>query len=64
MEMSGELLDAGLLHAEVRTVAGDGLARYTEEPVLTEGRLSWREGPKRSLNDRILRPASDPFQAL
>jgi phosphogluconate dehydratase len=27
--MIGELLDAGLLHEDVRTVAGDGLARYT-----------------------------------
>ncbi|WP_413864669.1 phosphogluconate dehydratase [Albidovulum sp.] len=61
--MIGELLDAGLLHEDVRTVVGDGLARYTEEPVLTEGQLSWREGPKHSLNDRILRPASDPFQS-
>ena len=31
----GELLDAGLLHADVRTVAGDGgLMRYRAEPVL------------------------------
>ncbi|WP_413870361.1 phosphogluconate dehydratase [Albidovulum sp.] len=59
----GELLGAGLLHEDVRTVAGDGLSRYTGEPVLTDGRLSWREGPTRSLNDRILRPAADPFQS-
>ena len=58
----GELLEAGLLHEDVVTVAGDGLGRYTEEPVLAEGRLAWRPGPGRSHNDRILRPASDPFQ--
>ncbi len=58
----GELLDAGLLHGDVRTVAGDGLARYTAEPVLEDGHLIWREGPKATLNDRILRPAADPFQ--
>ncbi|KAB2877828.1 MAG: phosphogluconate dehydratase, partial [Albidovulum sp.] len=58
----GELLDAGLLHEDVRTVAGDGLRRYAEEPVLAEGRLAWRDGPKATLNDRILRPAADPFQ--
>ena len=58
----GELLDAGLLHEDVRTVAGDGLRRYAGEPVLADGRLTWREGPKSTLNDRILRPAADPFQ--
>ena len=60
--MIGELLEAGLLHGDVRTVAGDGLARYTREPVLGEGGLEWREGTRASLNKRILRPAADPFQ--
>lgn len=59
--MIGELLDAGLLHEDVRTVAGDGLHRYTQEPVLDDGVLTWREGPRKTLNDRILRPAGDPF---
>ena len=60
--MIGELLEAGLLHGDVRTVAGDGLARYTQEPVLGEGGLEWREGARASLNEKILRPATDPFQ--
>ena len=60
--MIGELLDAGLLHDDTRTVAGDGLARYTKEPKLIEGALVWDEGAGASLNDKILRPASDPFQ--
>ena len=58
----GQLLDAGLLHADARTIAGDGLEPYRTEPVLIEGRLDWRAGPATSLNDRILRSASDPFQ--
>jgi len=58
----GQLLDAGLLHPDVLTVAGDGLALYRREPGLQDGRLVWREGTGDSLNDRILRPASDPFQ--
>ena len=57
----GQLLDAGLLHPDAKTVAGDGLSAYRQEPVLTEGRLSWRDGPTASLNDKIVRPASDPF---
>ena len=54
--MIGELLEAGLLHGDVRTVAGDGLARYTREPVLGDGGLAWREGAPASLNEKILRP--------
>lgn len=57
------LLRAGLLHADVNTVAGPGLTRYTQDPKLIEGRLTWVEGPEESLNDRILRPAADPFAA-
>ena len=56
-----QLLDAGLLHPDAKTVSGDGLAAYSQEPVLDAGRLTWRDGPKTSLNDKIVRPASDPF---
>ncbi len=58
----GQLLDAGLLHPDAKTVAGDGLAAYRQEPKLTGGRLGWSDGPATTLNDKILRPASDPFQ--
>ncbi|MBK1635614.1 phosphogluconate dehydratase [Rhodovulum adriaticum] len=60
--MIGELLAAGLLHPDTRTVAGEGLAAYTREPKLTEGAVHWSDGPDHSHNDKILRPASDPFQ--
>ena len=58
----GQLLDAGLLHPDARTVAGEGLAHYRQEPTLAEGRLTWADGPNTSLNDKIVRPAADPFQ--
>lgn len=57
----GQLLDAGLLHPDAKTVAGDGLAAYRQEPVLDAGRLAWRDGPTHSLNDKVARPAADPF---
>ncbi len=60
--MIGQLLDAGLLHPDAKTVLGTGLADYRDEPRLNDGLLSWTEGPKNSLNDKILRPAQDPFQ--
>ena len=59
--MIGDLLDAGLLHDDTVTVAGDGLAHYAREPKLLDGRVIYADGPKVSLNDRILRPAADPF---
>ena len=40
-----ELLGAGLLHGDVPTVAGEGLAAYCREPWLEEGRLAWRDLP-------------------
>ena len=62
--MIRHLLEAGLLHEDVRTVAGGGLNRYTTEPKLKSGRIVWEEGPRESLNDKILRPASDPFAPI
>src|SRR5690606_14873902 len=56
-----ELLKAGLLHEDVRTVAGDGLAHYTQEPYLDEGKLAWRPVTPVSLDTEVLRPADDPF---
>ena len=61
--MIGELLDAGLLHDDTRTVAGDGLGRYTQEPKLIDGALVWTEGAGASLNDKILRPVGRSLPA-
>jgi phosphogluconate dehydratase len=58
------LLDAGLLHEDVQTVAGPGLRRYTQEPrLLEDGSVTWVDGPKESLDPEVLRPATDPFAA-
>ncbi|GIX22078.1 MAG: phosphogluconate dehydratase [Gammaproteobacteria bacterium] len=59
----GQLLDGGLLHADVYTVAGEGLAAYRREPFLDGERLVWRDGPTRSLDRDIVRPLDDPFDA-
>jgi phosphogluconate dehydratase len=61
--MIGDLLEAGLLHESVRTVAGDGLRRYAQEPKLdAAGDLYWTDVTRKSLDSKILRPAADPFQ--
>jgi phosphogluconate dehydratase len=56
-----ELLDAGLLHEDVATVAGQGLRAYTREPWLQDDALAWRELPLQSPALDILRPAAEPF---
>ncbi|HTY51553.1 MAG TPA: phosphogluconate dehydratase [Steroidobacteraceae bacterium] len=56
-----ELLAAGLMHADVRTVAGEGLGAYAREPWLSPAGLAWRDAPATSGDTSVLRPASDPF---
>ncbi|TDF62443.1 phosphogluconate dehydratase [Cupriavidus sp. L7L] len=56
-----ELLQAGLLHEDVQTVAGPGLARYTQEPVMRDGVLQWREGATASGDAQVVASAAAPF---
>ena len=58
-----ELLRAGLLHPDVRTVAGGGLHAYTCEPYLDHGQLAWRDLPQASGDRQVLRCIDDPFSA-
>ena len=57
------LLDAGLLHNDVLTVMGPGLETFCQEPVLEAGSISWKPVLETSLDTKVLRPASDPFDA-
>ncbi|CAJ2797735.1 phosphogluconate dehydratase [Burkholderia pseudomallei] len=56
------LLQGGLLHEDVTTVAGKGLAHYTKEPRLIDGKLTWVDGVGESADDKVLRPIAAPFQ--
>jgi phosphogluconate dehydratase len=58
-----ELLDAGLLHEDVKTVLGQGLRRWAEEPWLDGGRIAWRPCPAESLDPAVLASAKSPFSA-
>ncbi|MEO8103438.1 MAG: phosphogluconate dehydratase [Betaproteobacteria bacterium] len=58
-----ELLSAGLLHGDVLTVAGQSLARYTEEPRLNGETITWTAAPMVSGDDGVLRTAAAPFSA-
>ena len=57
-----ELLDAGLAHADVLTVAAGGMRAYAEEPVLDGDALAWRPAPAQSGDDAMLRPVAQAFQ--
>jgi phosphogluconate dehydratase len=55
------LLEAGLLHRDVVTVGGEGLGDYARAPKLDGETLIWENAPSTSLDESILRPASNPF---
>ncbi|RQR56834.1 phosphogluconate dehydratase [Burkholderia sp. Bp9125] len=56
------LLEAGLLHEDVTTVAGRGLSHYTKEPKLIDGKLTWVDGAAESHDTKVLRAIGEPFQ--
>lgn len=56
-----QLLQQGLLHHDVQTVAGFGLTQYTLEPWLNNGQLEWREGPTYSFNPDVIAEIGKPF---
>ena len=63
----GELMGEGLLHDDVKTVAGgDGLIEYTREPFRNAhaeaDTILWKEGPKESLDPDILGSVAKPFR--
>ncbi len=59
-----ELLAGGLLHGDVATVWGSGLADYAAEPVLgARGGLAWTPAPVASLSPAVLRGVAEPFDA-
>jgi len=62
--MIRELLGAGLLHGDARSVWGERLADYAVEPRLGgDGEISWVEAARESGDSSVLRGAAEPFQA-
>lgn len=59
--LTRELLDAGLLHGDIATVGGADLHAYAQEPFLDGEALSWRDAPKLSADESVLRGAGAPF---
>ena len=57
-----ELLNAGLMHADVLTVRCGGIREFTREPYLDGASLQWLDAGD-SKDDSIVRSAADPFSA-
>ncbi|SFK56634.1 phosphogluconate dehydratase [Methylocapsa palsarum] len=57
----GQLLEAGALHEDARTVSGQTLEACGREPYLDEGRLAYRPAVAASRDESVLRPFARPF---
>ena len=59
-----QLLDAGLLHGDVKTICGVGLDDYRCEARLgADGRIERIPAPTQSRDTAVLRPVAQPFRA-
>ncbi len=58
-----ELLDSGLAHRDLLTVADGGMDAYADEPLLDGDVLKWQPSPATSGDDEMLRPVSNAFTA-
>ena len=56
-----ELIGAGLLHADIRTVARQSLDDYAVEPILVDDALVFEPSPAEPRDTTMLRAAADPF---
>jgi phosphogluconate dehydratase len=57
-----ELINGGLVHEDVETICGYGLSRYTQKPVMQDGKLVWIDGVSESGDDEIIATVSSPFK--
>jgi len=57
------LLDSGLLHRDILTVAGRDLGDYAKTPALEDNALIWHDAPAEPLDATMLRPVSNPFRS-
>lgn len=57
-----QLLEEGLLHANVKTLLGDGLERMLVQPVIDDvGHVKWQELPMESKSNGVIASIRQPF---
>jgi phosphogluconate dehydratase len=59
----GELIDAGLMHADVATLAAGGLRDFASIPTQHKAGLAWRAPDPAAADPSIVRKATAPFSA-
>ncbi|REL29602.1 phosphogluconate dehydratase [Thalassotalea euphylliae] len=57
-----ELIGAGLLHEDVETICGRGLTRYTQQPLLENGKLVWVDSTDVSGDPEVIATTEQPFK--
>jgi len=58
-----ELMDAGMMHADLETIVPGGMRAYCDEPRLADGELAYAPGLAQSADDSVVRPVADAFEA-
>ena len=56
-----QLLDAGLVHADVETIVGKGLDKFVVEPHLESGVLAFENSAQTSRDENVISAPSTPF---
>ena len=56
-----ELMQGGCMYPDVITSSFGGLAEYAKQPVMTKEKLSWKDLPKTSGDESIIRSFDNPF---
>ncbi len=58
-----ELMDAGLMHDDLATIAEGGMRAYAQEPRLIDGKVVYAPAVAHSADTEVVRPATEPFEA-
>jgi phosphogluconate dehydratase len=59
--MFRQLLDAGFMHGDARTVWGKNFSSFTQESFIEDDKIVWRESPEQPLDLEVLTTTVQPF---
>ena len=59
--MFRQLLDAGFMHGDARTVWGKNFSSFTQESFIEDDKIVWRESPEQPLDLEVLATTVQPF---
>ena len=59
--MFRQLLDAGFMHGDAKTVWGKNFSSFTQESFIEDDKIVWRESPEQPLDLEVLATTVQPF---